>query len=147
MADLPVEEPAQIRQVCQLEGEKFTIESQVVLVVLAVVPFVVLGVIDAGTGARFHYKHLLATVDDFVELALSVAQFVLLRRHLEWLSQLADLTGQISNTLDVSCILHLQVIVFFDQSAHLLLKTTLVHGNELVFEGVCGASLELVSSS
>ena len=147
MADLPVEEAAQIRQVCQLEGEQLAIESQVVLVVLAIAPLVELGVVNTSTGARLHDQHLLATVDNFVELALGVAQLVLLRRHLKRLSKLAYLTGQVADTLDVSCILHLQVIVFFNQGAHLLLKTTLVHGNELVFEGVCGASLELVSSS
>ena len=86
MADLPVKEAAQIRQVCQLEGEKLAVESQVVLVVLAIALLVELRVFDAGTGTRLHDQHLLATVDDFVELALGVAELVLLGRHFEWLT-------------------------------------------------------------
>ena len=73
-----------------------------------------LGVVNTSTSTRLHDQHLLATVDDFVELALGVAKLVLLRRHLKRLTKLAYLTGQVSDTLDVSCILHLQVIVFFD---------------------------------
>ena len=52
-------------------------------------------------------EHVLASVDDFVHLALDVAELILLCCQLHWLLQLADLTVEAVELFSVCDILHL----------------------------------------
>ena len=77
---------------------------------------------------------MLAGVDHFVDLAFHVTELVLLGSQLVWLAQRVDLLAQTLNLLAISSILHLKVIVVFNQLLDLLLESFLVHCFELFLE-------------
>ena len=77
---------------------------------------------------------MLASVDDLVHLALHVTELILLRRQLQWLLKLVDLTTEVVELFGVGHILHLQVVVVLNERFHLLLQRLLVHGLKLILE-------------
>ena len=77
---------------------------------------------------------MLAGVDHFVDLALDVAELILLLIELIRLSQLLDITSKAFNMVSICRILHLKIVVILDQSLDLLLKSLLIHSIELVLQ-------------
>ena len=121
--NLPVEEPAQVAKVVQLKREELAVEAQVLLVVHFLL------VVHA-----LRDQLVLAGVDDFVDLAFDVTQLVLLGSQLVWLAQAADFGFELLNLITVSCPLHLQIIVVFNEIFDLLFKSFLVHGCQLLLK-------------
>lgn len=121
--NLPVEEPAQVAKVVQLKREELAVEAQVLLVVHFLL------VVHA-----LRDQLVLAGVDDFVDLAFDVTKLVLLSSQLVWLAQAADLRFELLNLITVSCPLHLQIIVVFNEIFDLLFKSFLVHGCQLLLK-------------
>ena len=121
--NLPVEEPAQVAKVVQLKREELAVEAQVLLVVHFLL------VVHA-----LRDQLVLAGVDDFVDLAFDVTKLVLLGSQLVWLAQAADFGFELLNLITVSCPLHLQIIVVFNEIFDLLFKSFLVHGCQLLLK-------------
>ena len=116
--DLPVEEAAQVRQTSEFEGEKLTVQSEIVL-----------GVELLLIVESLRDQHVLTGVDHLIDLALDVTQLLLLASELVWLLELLNLALKVANSLAVCSVLQLKVIVVLDQGLHLLFERILVHGS------------------
>ena len=119
--DLPVQEATHIGHACQLETEELTVKLKVLLRLSALI------VVHA-----LRNEHVLASVDHFVDLALDVAELILLLIELIRLSQLLNIARKAFNMVCICRILHLKIVVVLDQSLDLLLKSLLIHSIELV---------------
>ena len=77
---------------------------------------------------------MLAGVDHFVDLALDVAELILLLIEFIRLSQLLDIARKTLNMVSICRILHLKIVVVLDQSLDLLLQSLLIHRVKLVLQ-------------
>ena len=123
MRDFKVEEAAYISKVIQLKGKQ--------LFVKALVHFVVMLVIERDLSTICE-QFLLANGDSLVCLALQIAQFHLLGLALKGLLQVVELIFHNLYLFCIGCILHLEIVVFFDQVLDLRLHATFIDGNDLV---------------
>ena len=111
MGNFPVEEPTQVCQIGQLKTKQFAVEPQVAFRVNLLL------ILHA-----LRDQHVLASVNDFVDLALDIAELILLSSKFVGLLELGDLMGQVVDLFSVRCILHFQLVVILYQSLHLLFQ-------------------------
>lgn len=77
---------------------------------------------------------MLASVDDLVDLALDVPQFILLLLEFVWLPELRDVPRQTLDLLAICRVLHLQIVVVLDEGPDLLFESLVIHRVQLVLQ-------------
>jgi len=87
-------------------------------------------------------EQVLACVNNFVDFAFDVPEFVLLSSQLVWLAQTFDITLQMVDLIAVSSVLHLKVIVLFYKLSDLVLKSVLIHCSELVLKSTVSVQID-----
>jgi len=72
---------------------------------------------------------VLASVDDLIDLALDIAELLLLGAKLVGLAKAADFVFELLELVVVGSTLHLEIVIVLDQRLDLLLESLLVHGS------------------